>query len=105
MMSINKETDEIKRLINEKCHLITITKAMMGTPIYDGGISNEKAIRTIKLFEEDINDLKNKLKEHTNHKEKDSNIIIRFLNWLLILIVLVAIIVVSHLVEFPQQMR
>ncbi len=48
---------EILQKIEEKKRLISLTKAMSGEPTSEGGMSREKAQRTIELFNKDISKL------------------------------------------------
>ncbi len=49
--------------IEEKKRLLNLTKAMSGTPASEGGMSREKANKTVQLLKEDISDLEKELKE------------------------------------------
>jgi uncharacterized protein YkwD len=49
--------------IDEKNRLINLTKAMSGAPVSEGGMSREKANKTIQLLNKDISNLEKELKE------------------------------------------
>lgn len=49
--------------IEEKNHLINLTKAMSGAPVSEGGMSRENANTTIQLFNKDISNLEKELRE------------------------------------------
>ncbi len=63
--------------IEEKKRLLNLTKAMSGTPASEGGMSREKANRTVQLLNNDISNLEKELKElesgSDNHKISDNS--------------------------------
>ena len=54
---------EILQKIEEKKRLINLTKAMSGAPASEGGMSREKANKTVQLLNKDISTLEKELRE------------------------------------------
>lgn len=59
----DNKLNSILQKIEEKKRLINLTQAMSGAPHSEGGISREKANKTIQLYNMDISNLEHELRE------------------------------------------
>ena len=75
-----KRKDEIIQEIEKIKQLINLTKSMINIPYSEGGISQEKANRTIELFKQDILKLERELNKFEDNKDINSEVVFNLKN-------------------------